>query len=84
VILRYATAADAGALESLDLGEQPSVWLDEVSEIVAGLVRWQHDEDHTELDRRVVVAEVDGAVVAVTAHERLDHDTPGHFPNTAM
>ena len=77
MILRDATAADAGALESLDLGEQPSVWLDEVAEIVGGLVRWQHDEDHTELDRRVIVAEVDGVVVAVTAHERLEHDTLG-------
>ena len=77
MILRDATAADAGALESFDLGEQPSVWLDEVAEIVAGLVRWQRDEDHTELDRRVIVAEVDGAIVAVTAHERVQHDTLG-------
>lgn len=80
MILRDATGADAGALESFDLGEQPSVWLDEVTEIVAGLVRSQHDEHQTELDRRVVVAEVDGAVVAVTAHERLDHDTLGPLP----
>ncbi len=77
MILRDATAADAGALESFDLGGQPSVWLDEVAEIVAGLARWQHDEDHRDLDRRVIVAEVDGAIVAVTAHERLEHDTLG-------
>ena len=77
MILRDATAADAGALESFDLGGQPSVWLDEVAEIVAGLARWQHDEDHRDLDRRVIVAEVDGAIVAVTAHERLKHDTLG-------
>jgi len=77
VILRDATAADAAALESFDLGGQPSAWLDEVAEIVAGLVAWQHDQDHTELDRRVIVAEVDGAVVAVTAHERVEHDVLG-------
>lgn len=77
MILRDASATDASALESFDLGGQPSVWLDEVAEIVAGLVRWQHDEDHSELDRRVIVAEVDGAVVAVTAHERVEHNTLG-------
>lgn len=58
--LRDATAGDAGAMESFDLGGQPSAWLDEVAEIVAGLVGWQHDEDHRNLNRRVIVAEVDG------------------------
>lgn len=77
MILRDATAADAAALKSFDLGGQPSAWLDEVAEIVAGLVAWQHDDDLGDLDRRVIVAEVDGAIVAVTAHERLEHDTLG-------
>lgn len=77
MILRDATAADAAALESFDLGGQPSAWLDEVAEIVAGLVAWQHDDDLSDLDRRVIVADVDGAIVAVTAHERLEHDTLG-------
>lgn len=33
-MLRSATADDAGALESFPLGGQPSVWLDEVAEMV--------------------------------------------------
>ena len=77
MILRDATAADAAALRTFDLGGQPSAWLDEVAEIVAGLVAWQHDDDLSDLDRRVIVADVDGAIVAVTAHERLEHDTLG-------
>lgn len=77
MILRDATAADAAALESFDLGGQPSAWLDEVAEIVSGLVGWQHDEDHRGLDRRVIVAEIDGAIVAVTAHERVEHGMLG-------
>ena len=77
MILRDATAADAGALESFDLGGPPSAWLDEVTEIVAGLVAWQRDQDHAAFDRRVIVAEVDGAIVAVTAHQRVEHDMLG-------
>ena len=56
MILRDATAADAAALESFDLGGEPSVWLDEVAEIVSGLLGWQHDEDSANLDRRVASA----------------------------
>jgi GNAT superfamily N-acetyltransferase len=77
VILRIATAADAAALESFDLGGPESEWLGEVIEIVGGLLRWQRDEDRLELDRRVIVAEVDGAVAAVAAHERVAHDRLG-------
>ena len=80
MILRDATADDAAALESFDLGGEPSVWLDEVAEIVSGLLGWQHDEDSANLDRRVIVAEVDGAIVAVTAHERVESETLGALP----
>lgn len=77
MILRDATAADAAALESFELGGPPSAWLDEVAEIVSGLVAWQYDVDHAALDRRVIVAEADGAIVAVTAHERVEHEMLG-------
>jgi hypothetical protein len=38
VILRHATTDDEPALESFDLGDTRSPWLDEVSEIVSGLM----------------------------------------------
>lgn len=77
MILRDLTPADAAALSSFDLGGQPSAWLDEVAEIVAGLVRWRDDPEHAALDRRVIVAELDTGIAAVTAHECLEHETLG-------
>ncbi|MGI9051832.1 MAG: hypothetical protein ACR2HQ_04150, partial [Ilumatobacteraceae bacterium] len=70
--LRPASVDDQGALESFDLGETDSLWLRGVSGIVAGLVAWQQDRRRVGLDRRVIVAESDGQIVAVLAHERLE------------
>jgi len=77
VILRDATADDAFALVAFDIGGPPTAWLDEVIEIVNGLISWQHDHEHQELDRRVIVAEAGGEIVAVGAHERIEHDSLG-------
>jgi hypothetical protein len=71
VILREATADDGSALESFDLGDTSSPWLAEVAEIVSGLLAWQRDKETVDLDRRVVVAELDDEIVAVAAHLQL-------------
>lgn len=81
VILRDATLGDASTLESFALGTDRSPWLDEVAEIVAGLLAWRADLDHAHLDRRVVVAQVDGDVVGVAAHERVEHERFGSLPD---
>ena len=77
VILRDATVVDDAALENLDIGADTSSWLEEVSEIVAGLLAWRDDPANRPLDRRVVVADVDGEVVAVAAHECIEHERLG-------
>jgi len=77
VIVRDLTPADSAALDSFDLGGQPSAWLDEGAEIVAGLARWRDDAEHAALDRCVAVAELDSGIVAVAAHERIEHETLG-------
>jgi N-acetylglutamate synthase-like GNAT family acetyltransferase len=77
VILRDATGGDESTLASFDVGGAGSPWLDEVAEIVTGLIAWQRDPDQLGFDRRIVVAEVDGEVVAVAAHERVDHELLG-------
>lgn len=70
MIIRHARDSDAEQLESFDLGASGS-WLDEVAEIVAGLVAWRSDPHAEHRDRQVIVAVTDGHVVGVTAHERL-------------
>lgn len=55
MIVRSARAGDEIELESFDLGSVSSPWLDEVREIVSGLVAWQRDREHAELDRQVVL-----------------------------
>ncbi len=77
MILREATSEDEASLASFDLGAERSPWLDEVAEIVAGLVGWRDDPDHRNLDRQVVVAEVGGEIMAVAAHERVEHERLG-------
>lgn len=52
-------------------------WLDEVVEVVEGLIAWRDDPSERAFDRRVVVAESDGQIVAVAAHERLEHERAG-------
>ena len=69
MILRDARRDDEAALIDFDLGEPNTVWLDEVSEIVAGLIAWRADKERADLDRRVIVAEVNGEIVAVAVHE---------------
>jgi len=81
VILREATDADTEAIENLDVGGASTPAMDEVREILSGLTRWQRDIDHAVLDRRVVVAEVDGQVVAVAADElSINERTRGPYP----
>lgn len=77
MIIREASADDAAALESFHVGDLSSVWLAEVAEIVGGLIVWQRDIGHAALDRRVVVLEIDGDIVAVCAHERIEHVSAG-------
>ena len=77
MILRNATADDEPALESFDLGDNRSPWLDEVAEIISGLIAWRDDVEQTLFDREVIVAEVDGDIVAVAAHERVEHGHRG-------
>ena len=48
-----------------------------MAEIVSGLVGWRDDAEHLPLDRQVVVADEDGAIVAVGAHERVEHEGLG-------
>lgn len=76
VILRDADASDDAALASFDPGSGEP-WLDEVAEIVDGLIAWRDDPAELDLDRRVVVADDDGQIVAVVAHERLEHERVG-------
>ena len=77
MILRDATNEDASALENFEVGGPPSPWLDEVREIVAGLLAWQSDPDQAHLDRRVVIAEDDGRVVGLAAHECVEDERVG-------
>ena len=77
MILRNATTDDGAALEAFDLGDIRSQWLDEVAEIVSGLIAWRDDAEHLPLDRQVVIADDDGEIVAVAAHERVEHERLG-------
>ena len=79
MILRRATATDAASLHAFDIGDTPSTWMAEVAEIVSGLVAWQADAAHAELDRQVVVLTDAGDVVAVAAHERQWNETGSVF-----
>jgi hypothetical protein len=74
VILRLATDDDAAALETLDVGNDPSPWLDEVREMLSGLLAWKDDVSQAHLGRRVVVAEEAGAVIAVSADECIEDE----------
>ena len=66
--LRHASATDRVALAELPIGSDGELWLEEVGEIVSGLLDWR--DRRPELDRHVLVLEDDhGAVVAVSAHE---------------
>ena len=60
MIVRHATLADAFVLEEFDLDGDASPWLDEVREIVGGLVAWRNDTAQAHVDRRVVVGEEAG------------------------
>lgn len=77
MILRAATAADAAVLESFDLGGETDPWMTEVKEIVSGLLAWRDDSTLCSLDRQVIVAEISGEIVAVAAHERVEHERFG-------
>ena len=77
MILRDATSDDETALESFDLGDDRSLWLNEVAEIVSGLVGWRDDVEQASLDRQIVIADDDGEIVAVAAHHRVEHERLG-------
>lgn len=72
--LRHAVADDAAAFESFDLGPRDSAPLREVGQIVEGLLAWREDVGCGYLRREVIVAEKEGHVVAVCAHELLRSD----------
>jgi hypothetical protein len=74
-VLRDATSADEATLRAFDLGPTRSRGLDEVAEILDGLVSWRESQSEAGVDRRVIVADDQGSLVAVAAHERID--TPG-------
>lgn len=76
VILRDAIASDDVSLGSFDPGSG-APWLDEVVEIVDGLIAWRDDPAERSFDRRVVVADDDGQIVVVAAHERVEHERVG-------
>lgn len=80
MILRDAARSDELALQDFDLGPQPTIWLSEISEILSGLIAWRDDETRADLDRRVVVADIRGEVVAVAAHELGEDDQHGPLP----
>ncbi len=77
MILRHAATDDQSALEAFDLGDTRSPWLDEVAEIVSGLIAWRDDAEHRPLDRHVAIAESEGEIVAAAAHERVEHERLG-------
>ena len=76
MILRDANSGDDAVLASFDPGSGVP-WLDEVVEIVGGLIAWRDDSAERAFDRRVVVADEGGHIVAVSAHERLEHERAG-------
>lgn len=77
MILRDARPDDAPILASLDLGHERAVWLDEVREILDGLIGWRDDVASETFDRQVQVAEDGSGIIAACAHERLEHGTAG-------
>ncbi|MCL1897961.1 MAG: GNAT family N-acetyltransferase [Micrococcales bacterium] len=78
MILRHATEADRAALASLDLSDSSTPWLEEVTEIVAGLLDWRADQ--ADEGREVIVAEQDSEVVGVVAHAALVSDDGKAWP----
>lgn len=76
MILRDVASGDDAALATFDPGAG-TPWLEEVVEIVDGLIAWRDDPAEYAFDRRVVVAEDGGQIVAVAAHERLEHERTG-------
>ncbi len=74
--LRNASPSDADALADFDVGDDTTPWLAEVREIVNGLLGWRDDPEALHEDRRVVVADLDGEIVAVAAHS-IFVDTAG-------
>ena len=79
--LRDATSADEAALRAFDLGPARSRWTDEVAEILDGLLAWRDSQSEAGFDRRVIVADDAGSLVAVAAHERIEHSRLGPLPD---
>lgn len=73
MLIRPARASDADALAGYEYpGHEP--WIDEVVEIVHGLLAWRDSTLADDFDRQVLVLEDDdGGVVGVCAHEATDN-----------
>jgi RimJ/RimL family protein N-acetyltransferase len=81
VRLRHARPSDAEVLASFDVGSERSPWLDEVREIVSGLIAWRDARSAGALDRHVVILECDdGEIVGVCAHEAIVSDLGAAMP----
>lgn len=75
--LRRTQPDDATTLQPFSLGPLDAAWLQEVAEILHGLLGWESDPAAHGLGREVAVLEDDdGGVVGVAAHETLV-DTDG-------
>lgn len=72
MLIRPARESDAEAFVGYEHPRR-GVWIDEVVEIVHGLLAWRVSALAAEHDRQVLVLEADGAVVAVCAHEATDN-----------
>ena len=81
LILCDATSADEAVLRAFGLGPTRSRWLDEIVEIPEGLLAWRDSPSEADFDRRVMVAEDAGSLVAVAAHERIEDARLGPLPD---
>jgi ribosomal protein S18 acetylase RimI-like enzyme len=79
--LRSAQLDDVAAIAHLDLGAAHDPWLNEVREILSGVVSWSRSPLDQELDRQVVVVCEGDLLVGVVAHELIqdrDHRVRRH------
>jgi GNAT superfamily N-acetyltransferase len=82
VIFRNAQSAVANQIDNFRIGDTSHDYLDEVTEIVHGLLEWRDDPTRCDLDRQVVVLTDDNnTIIAVAAHERIEHERLGPLTN---
>lgn len=80
MILRHAVDSDRAELTSFEVGDTALPWLDEVAEIVAGLIDWRDDPAAVDEGREVIVAEEDDQIIGVTAHTAFVTDDGRVWP----